>query len=288
MRNSILVFAFIFILIASCTQSEDKGILLARAFDNKLYLEDIDIYLPPNTSKEDSIKFLTDYTNSWIKSQVLINQAEKNIFVDELNIDRRVEDYRQTLIIHEYKQRLLSQKLDTNISYVDVNKYYKNNPDDFRLKDNIVQLIYLKLHKNDQNLSLLRRLFRTYKEEEDYDKIMDIAEQNAVNYFITKDNWLLFEDILLEVPIKTTNQAQYLKTHSFIELKEDNFVYMLKINDFKLEGDIAPLSFEYDNVVKIIINKRKIDLLKQMENDIKNNALDRGDVEIYISENNSL
>jgi hypothetical protein len=126
---------------------------------------------------------------------------------------------------------------------------------------------------------------RSYNEEEDFETLKDIAERNTVNYFMTKDNWLLFDDILREVPIKTSDQAQYLKNHSFIELKDDDFVYFIRIQDYKLAGDVAPLSFEYSNVLKIIINKRKIDLLKQMESDVKNNALDHGNVEIFISEN---
>lgn len=283
MINRIL-FILIFLLsffLNSCELEEDKSKVLARVYDKELHFDDIDLYFSANISKEDSIKIINNYINQWVKQQVLINQAENNIFVDELNIEKRVEDYRNTLIIHEYQQKLINQKLDTNVSFEQIEEYYENNSDEFKLRDNIVKVAYVKLKRGDNNLSVVRRIMRSYNEEEDFETLYGLAESNAENYFLNKKAWILLDDLLLEVPIKTNNQSQYLKKHSFIQLRDDDYTYLVYFIDYKLKGDTSPLGFVSPKITSIIINQRKIELINQMEKDVVDKAINDGELEIF-------
>ncbi len=44
---------------------------------------------------------------------------------------------------------------------------------------------------------------------------------------------------------------------------------------------MSPLEFETDNIRNIIINKRKLELINKMENDVYQKARNEEDIEIY-------
>lgn len=280
-RYFLILLLFSGFFFTACNLDEEDAVVLARVYDKELYLKDINPDLLSNTKKEDSLKILNNYIDQWVKQQVLINQAENNIFVDELDIEKRVEDYRNTLIIHEYQQKLINQKLDTNVSFEQIEDYYKNNSDEFKLRENIIKVAYVKLNRGDNNLSVIRRIMRNYNEEEDFETLYGLAENNAENFFLNKNAWILLDDLLLEVPIKTNNQSQYLKNRSFIQLRDDDFTYLVYFIDYKLKGDTSPMGFVSSKITSIIINQRKIQLIKQMEKDVVGKAINNNEVEIF-------
>ena len=101
-----------------------------------------------------------------------------------------------------------------------------------------------------------------------------------MNYYLDDQNWLLFNDILKEIPINTYNQEEYLKNNRIIEIQDSVFVYLMNIKGFMIKESLSPLSFERNNIRDIIINKRKLALIENMKNDVYNNALKRGDFEV--------
>ncbi|MBL7883316.1 MAG: peptidyl-prolyl cis-trans isomerase, partial [Bacteroidia bacterium] len=44
----------------------------------------------------------------------------------------------------------------------------------------------------------------------------------------------------------------------------------------------SPLSFEKENIKNIILNKRKLKLIEQMQQDVYTDALNNNKIEIYI------
>ena len=114
-----MIAGLIPIIISSCNyfnQDKDKDFPIARAFDKSLYFSEIQGIVPPNSSESDSIQIVNNYINNWIRQTVLLTQAEKNMTPDQLNIDKEIQDYKNSLIIFSYEQELIRQKLDTIIT----------------------------------------------------------------------------------------------------------------------------------------------------------------------------
>ncbi|MFH0864606.1 MAG: peptidyl-prolyl cis-trans isomerase, partial [Bacteroidota bacterium] len=109
----------------------------------------------------------------------------------------------------------------------------------------------------------------------------DYCKKYAVNYFLDDSTWLYFSDLLKEIPVKTYNQEDYLKYNRFIEMEDSTYTYFLNIKDFEIKESVSPLSFEKNNVRKIILNKRKLELVEEIEESIFNDALKNEDFEIY-------
>jgi len=148
------------------------------------------------------------------------------------------------------------------------------------LKDDIVQVSFVKLAVKSKNLKQIRKLLKSEKEE-DAIKLKNIAKDQASNYFLDEDTWILFDDLLKEVPLKTYNRNIYFSKDKYVEVNDSLYTYMLRINSYRIRDNISPMSFEYNRIRSIIINVRKIALIEKMEQDVYQEALENGVIKIF-------
>lgn len=277
MKKFVYIIALLFL---ACTSKHDsEGDVLARVDDKYLYASDVQGALPSNVSEKDSIEMLNEFVDNWVRQQLVIAQAEKNLSKEEKNFSKQLEDYKNSLIIFQYESKLIRQKLDTIVSDEEIVQYYEKNKANFELKENIVKVVYIKIPKN-APAALPRQLIRSDKPQ-DLKKLQDFCHRYAVNYYLDDQNWLLFNDILKEIPINTYNQEEYLKNNRIIEIQDSTFTYLMNIKGFMIKESLSPLSFERNNIRDIIINRRKLALIEKMRNDVYEDALKKGNIEIF-------
>jgi hypothetical protein len=276
----------IFIIIAalyfaSCGSSgkKEEGVV-ARVYDDYLYKTDLMGIVPAGTSAKDSLSIVKNYINNWVKQKLVIHNAEENLSSKQKDFEKQLEDYKNSLIVFNYEKELIQQKLDTAISDTAIKAYYEKNTKDFLLKDNIVKVWYVKLPLNSTNVATAKSL---YKSETATAKqaLEEYCKKYAVNYYLDDSTWLYFNDLLKEIPIKTYNQEDYLKYHRYIEMEDSLYSYYVNIKGFQVKESVSPLSFEKENVRKIILNKRKLKLIEDMQDNVYKDALKNKDFEIY-------
>jgi hypothetical protein len=274
----LILFFFLFACDSGIDNSEER--VLARVFDEYLYESDITGIIPENTTVRDSIEIVRNYIDNWIQQRLVLTKAMNNLTPEQMNFDKQLEEYRKSLIIYEYETKLIKHKLDTIVTDQDVEEYYDQFQSNFELKDNIVKCLFVKIESDSRYRNIIKRLLRSDKEE-DKIKLEAYCRDHAANFFLDDQSWLLFDDLLKEIPIKTYNQEAYLQNHRYIEIGQSHYVYMVLFKDFKIKESLSPLSFERDNIRNIIINKRKVELIKNMEKEAMMNAVENNDFEIY-------
>jgi hypothetical protein len=214
---------------------------------------------------------------------VLLHQAIENdlqLPEEVQSIEKQVEDYRNSLIIYKYTKKLVEQKLDTNVSEEEVEKYYRTHANDFVLKDDIIKILYLKLEKNARNIGLARNLLRDYKAS-NYIKLEAIAEDRASNFFLDTSSWILFEDILKEIPLEIYNRSLYLQNNKYVEVEDSIYIYMLRVNAYRVQDGLSPLSFESERIRDLIVNGRKMLMIEQMKESIYKEAIENNKIKIF-------
>jgi hypothetical protein len=279
--TKLFLFAVLIALMVGCKTKNDEKII-ATAFDYSLYQSDIIGIVPKGSSKMDSTTIIKNYINNWIRQKIVLHKAEKNLNSEQKDFAQQIEDYQNSLIIYTYESKLINQLLDTNVSNQDIQNYYNANSDNFQLKDNIIKVNYVKLElKSPLKAKIKNMLFSKKEDVNTKNQLIDICTENAVNFYLDDDAWLLFDDLLKEIPIETYNQEAYLKSNRTIETKDDNFYYLINIKDFKTRESVSPLSFERDNIRNIIINKRKLELIQKMHKEVFDEATKNNDFKIY-------
>jgi hypothetical protein len=272
------------ILMASCNLFEKKEDApqkaVARVFDKYLYLDELKAVIPADVSEADSAQIAENFIKSWIEQNLLLKKAEDNLTDQQKDFSKQLEDYRRSLIIYTYQRELLNQLLDTTITEEEIEDYYEKNKQNFELKDNIVKVRYIKVAKNAPDIKKLKKWYAS-DDPKDLQALESYCFQFAENFYLDDKTWLLFDDLLKEVPIKTYNKEDFLKQNKLIELEDSLSLYLLNIKGFKIKNSISPLSFEKENIRNIIVNKRKLDILNKLKQDIYNDAAKNSNIEIY-------
>jgi hypothetical protein len=252
---------------------------IARVKDVFLYRDDIADLVPEGTSKEDSLLIVNKYIDNWIHETLVLQKAEKNLADEQKNFRKLLEDYRRSLIIHAYEEALVSQNLDTTVTDAEIEQYYKGHPSDFELKDNIINVTYVKVKKNAPKLDKLRQWYRS-DNEKDMASLKSYCLQFAENYFLDSETWLLFDDLLKEIPIKMYDKELFLQNNRFVEVQDSLSYYFVNIKGFKIKNSLSPLSFEKENIRSIILNRRKLELIGKMKEDVYTEGVKNKEFEV--------
>ena len=288
LKNSKTSLPFLFILagLFSCNiikkNNDPAQKPVARAFDTYLYLTDVEGIVPKGTKPADSLKILNEYITRWMQQQVIVHQALNNLDPKQIDFSRQMEDYKNSLIIYAYEKELIAEKLDTTTAEQDIENYYNQNKNDFELKNDIVKIIYVKVPKKTPKQDKLKGWIIS-TDIKDKEKLAAFCNQNAANYFLDDNVWLMFDDVLKEIPIQTYNQDIFLQNNNnrIVQIADTDYVYYLSIKGYMIKNSISPLSFEKENIKKILFNKRKMDLVEKMKLNSFEQAQLHNDVELY-------
>lgn len=275
------------LLIVSCTGNSTKDEnreVIARASNAFLYKDNIQDIIPYGTSSKDSLERLKKYIDSWVREALAIQKAEDNLTEEQKNVEKQLQDYRNSLITYTYEKELVKQKLDTTVSIEEIEQYYNNNRNNFELKDNIIKVVYVKVNKKAPGINKLQKWYKS-DNLKDKELLAGYCHQFAENFYLDENSWLLFDDLLKEIPIQTYNKELFLQNNRFVEVSDSLNSYFLNIKGFKIRNSLSPLSFEKENIKNIILNKRKLQLITKMKEDIYNDAANNKKIEIYINDN---
>lgn len=246
-----------------------------------MYVDEIKNIVPANTNAKDSLELLTKYIDNWIHEALVIQKAENNLTTEQKNVEKQLQEYRNSLITYAYENELVKQKLDTVVANQEIEKYYSANQADFQLKDNIIKVIYVKVNKKAPNMAKLKQLYKS-DSPKDREQLAGYCHQFAINSYLDNNSWLLFDDLLKEIPIQTYNKELFLQNNRYVEVSDSTNSYFLNIKGFKIRNSISPLSFEKENIKNIILNKRKLQLISKMKEEVYNDAANNNKIEIYI------
>lgn len=264
-------------------QTTDAGdrIAVARVENAYLYKDELADILTQTTTKQDSIERAEAYINSWIRKQLLIQEAGKKININEAEVERKILDYRYSLIAYEYQSYYVKQNLDTSLSAADIETYYTQNIDNFVLKQNIVQAVFVKVPKTAPRTNRIKDLILSQKEK-DENELRSYCLSFSTAYHLSDSAWMVFDELVKNSPLaEIPNKIQFLKTNRYYETSDDSYLYFLKVAKYRISDNISPLEFVKDDIRNIILNKRKVELAKKLEDEVYNKAVSSKKFEIY-------
>ncbi|NBW37610.1 MAG: hypothetical protein EBR30_21850 [Cytophagia bacterium] len=216
------------LLVTSCdlikrkTASETDNIRpsVARVGETYLYQDELTGIVPPGTPREDSITRMDAYVNSWVRKQLLIRQAGRQIDINKAEVERKLLDYRYSLIAYEFQTYYIKQNLDTVVANSEIEQYYNEHLDNFVLKQNIVRATFLKVPQSAPRTK----------------KIKDLIYSNK-----PKD----VED------------------------------------EYRISDNVSPLQFVRDDIVNVILNRRKVELAKKLDDEVYSKAQENNEFELF-------
>ncbi len=254
---------------------------IARVGDNYLYAQDVVKDMPVGLSVLDSGRLVDKYIDDWIKKQLLIIKANEELSINAINIDRKVEDYRYALIMHEFEKIYIGSHLNMQVTQEEIESYYLERSENFLLKQNIVQCIFAKIPISAPNITQIRRNIRNFPNT-DIQDIKNYCYQFADLSFLDDSIWISLDELVLNTPLTSLqNKTQFLEKTVYSETRDKSYIYLFRILEYKISDQIAPLEYVREDIENIIINKRKLALKKKLYETIYEEALKTKKFEVY-------
>lgn len=270
------------IVLCSCDfiNQDNLDTPIARVNDSYLYKKDIKNLIFENTSKDDSTLIVANFINRWATKQLLIDQSIINLTQEkQVAYNNLVNQYKTDLYIEAYKSSIVAKQLDSVITFEELEKFYNQNKENFKLNDNLLKIRYIHI---DENFSNTKELVEKFKRFDSIDK-NELTKLNIkFKAFNLNDSIWIKNDLLIRVlPVLKQNNIQVLKKTNFTQLQDSLGVYLVKIEAVLKTNDIAPLSYVKPTIEQIVINKRKQEILKKIEKEITIDAIKNKNFELF-------
>lgn len=280
-------YIWVFIIcisVTSCnffnkTTSDQDAV--ARVNDSYLYKSDIKKIFDATEFSIDSATVANSYINDWATNQLLLDGALLNVSKEQQEeFEKLVQDYRTDLYIKLYKDRLIQQRLDSVVTDEEAQLFYEENKENFRLNEKLIKLRYIHLAPDYNDSKTVESLFINFEQEDQ--RVLDSIRLQFKNYFLNDSTWLKRSIVQERIaPIDASNADKLLKKTNFLQLRDSLGLYLIAVKETLSRNEIAPLTYVRPTIDQIIRNKRKLTLTKQLEKEIKDDAIKNNEFEVY-------
>jgi len=280
-RHAYALFLLLGLLSLSGCEEErppDEEILV-EAYGQFFLKDDLRAQMPSTYTKDDSSKLADEIINNWINQKVILEFAERNIDSENDKFEQKIANYRNSLVVYEYERALINQKLDTNISSNALTEYYEANKDNFALNSIIIKVWFLQISTDAPKQKKVEKWFLD-GDTGDFDKLYEYCQKYAENFFFEESKWLYLDELLKEIPIKEDDWEAFLSSNTSKIFETENYKYLVRFFDYRLKGSETPMSLEREKIRDLILNKRKVDLLKEIRKDMVKEAFKSGKVKV--------
>lgn len=274
---------FVLFLFISCDyfnfkqKKDNTSNIIATVNTEKLFKTDLEDVLPKNISSTDSVFFVKSFINDWAIQQLLLKKASDNSSLDVLNeIERLVKDYKESLLINKYKEELIKQRLDTIIGNKQIEQYYLINKDNFKLNEELIKIKYLHFGTDVKDGEEFINLFKSEKIED-----LEELEKSQLSFRFHNFNdssWVTLDNVILKLPF---TKETLLKKTKFAKKEDSLGVYLISIKDVLKTNQIAPKNYIEPTIKKLILHKRKIELIRNIENTLLQDATKNNNFKTY-------
>ncbi len=271
--------------MTSCQLFESKSDarVIAKVHDAFLYEDQLsDFNIPSGLTEKDSVALLTEYIDNWATKQLLLYESKQNMTQKkQAQYDKLVDDYKTDLFVSDYENGYVQKNLNTVITDNEINEYYEEHQQSFLLKEDLVQARYIHLPLSYTNTAATKKLFTRFSVEDKLElkKIKLSFKKVDLNL---ENSWSTFDELLTAVPsVGNFKKSSFLVANKFFQYKDTKGKYLVKFKEVLLVGQPAPVEYVKETIKQIVLNKRKLQLKKQLEKEIVKDALQTKDYTIF-------
>ena len=268
---------------ASCNYFKEdvKPEAVARVNDSYLYYDEIKNLVPAGTSKEDSVAIVKTYIDRWASQKMLYNAAEVNLSKEKQEeYNALVRQYKLDLYTRAYLKQLVNRSADTVVSNEELVKYYKSGKENFRTTGTLVKLKYIHLAKDHPKFGGIRSRFLSGRKQ-DIKALNDMSIQFK-SFAFNDTTWVDMNQIYQKLPFITPeNRDKYISSGMSYQYPDSLSVYIVKVAKVLDKNQVSPFEYIKPTLEQLIINNRKLELIKKFEKEITDDAIKNNKYEIY-------
>ena len=254
--------------------------MVARVGTTYLYRSELSQSMPSGIAAQDSVNYAHTVIDKWIVGQLKQQEAEKLLSQSQSDIERLVEEYRRSLLVHRLDQHYLDSEPCDDITDKDITTYYNSHKADFRISQPMVKGEIFVIDEKFRRREQMVKWFESSKSENREDFVELCRKNNFLH--LQFDEWVTYSDFLSNLPILRTSQHEgFLANRKTQRIHHDKQYYYFRITNALRVGDTMPLEMTADNIKQILINRHRVEVLRRQEERIMNNAISSGHAKVY-------
>ncbi|WP_297332909.1 hypothetical protein [Flavobacterium sp.] len=280
-KKAVLLLLALAVISCDSFKKEQKPQAVARVGNAYLYKEDIAGIVPAGTSKEDSIAIIRNFIDRWASKKLLYNAAEVNLSKEKQEeYNTLVRQYKTDLFTKAYIEELVKRSVDTVVTDADVAAYYNSYKDNFRTTETLVRLKYIKVDKEHPKFNTIRNRFLSGNKK-DLKALQDMSIQFK-SFAFNDTTWVDMNQVYTKLPFITPdNRNKYIGNGISYQYPDSTDVYIVKVSRVLDKNMVSPYEYIRPTLVQLIINNRKLELIKKLEKEITDDAIKNNKYEVY-------
>lgn len=280
-RYLILLLA---LLLAACQELPryfTGAELLAKVGDKELTADELRRSIPNGMSEADSSAYARVYVDRWVRRQLKLQEAEQLFSSSVADIDRQVEEYRQSLLIRKLDQFYVDRLVDTTFTEEELSAYYNSNKGDFKLDRTIVKGCVVRVPKGYRQRARLKELMNSKSEARQQD-FRDICLKQEFQLEDHTERWIDWVDFLNLLPtFRSESYDALLLKQGIQEMNDRDAYYYFRIDEVRKVGDAVPLEQLLPTIRRILFNGRQQQVIRDHEEQLYETSLEEGNIRLY-------
>lgn len=267
---------------------KSKSKKIVQVGESILYADELQGLTYHGMNAKDSSKLVKAYIDSWINRELVLSEARQQNQLDKAEIKRKVQQYEYDLLRYALEQQHVNGNLDTLVKKEEIDAYFKNNKASLKLTQNIVKCFFMKIPlesiRRDSLATIKINQMLLSQSKNQARTLRDYCVKSAEFYHLNDSTWVGFETLISNSPFMEIKDKTTLLNQSKLQpvsRQDQQYVYYLKVGDFKLIDQEAPYDFLQPKVVALILQQRKVKLIQKLENDLLRKAKKSKKIKIY-------
>ena len=283
MRHFFLMVLVLLFGFSSCDyfKPEEKPEAVARVGKHYLYRETLSDLVPKGTTSDDSLVIVRNFIDRWATQMLLIERAQVNLSLEQQqSLDKLIEQYKTDLYTKSYLEDLVMQSLDTVVTRTELKDYYEQHKENFKTNGALVRLRYIHLPKDHPKLEQIKGRFFDFKKKDA--AFWDSHHLQFINYAFNDSVWVELNQVYRKLPFVTPeNREQFIQSGIGFTQPDSTTVYLVKVSQVLDRNQVSPFDYLQPTLKELLLNQRKLELIKKIEREITSDAIKNKKYEIY-------
>lgn len=258
---------------------EPRGELLAAVGERELFSEDVADVLPRGLSPGDSVQQLREWVDRWVRDAALVVEAEAS-FGDDPEIERLVDDYRSSLLVDRYRDRLYATGAGDTLTDDQLREEYERAGGAVTLDEPLVRATLIKVQTPVPDKDEFERAWYSASGDEHAGVVRAYAKTYANLALLDEAAWLRLDELVALLPAGMVGSVQVGTRVA----QRDGFAYYLRVLERAEAGQPAPWSYVRPRLRATARQQARAAFLAERAEASYQSARRRDDVKIYLDE----
>ncbi|MDA9835713.1 hypothetical protein N9C00_02030 [Flavobacteriales bacterium] len=280
LKSESFIVLITLVSLHACVLFNDDTIenkVVVSAFGKNLILDSLCSRIPDELSIEDSTLLSERIIEGWVRENVLLAQAEKNINEFSTAFESSIRSYRNALLVTQFEREFIASRVDTNVQDEEIEKFHSDYPELFQLKEHVLRAVFFEINTEEDMLDSAR-IWLTTADSSSIPKLEQWSIERGAHFALDVDYWWLLSDLLQTVPMQVYRIEDQLRDRRLIEFTDGDSRYLLRILEHRLKDLSSPISIARKRIVDLIIQERRRSILENLRDDLVSDAWANGEI----------